>query len=477
MRKQFLHLYFGIAAVLSLAGVAFYLSERSSYEKDIEQRIERSMSYPVSMIREKLKDAPESREERIKAVKDNVFSRYLKRGPHRGRSGSSERGGGSSERDSRSPDRDDRNSGRTQPPTITVDLVDISSISLPSEKKKRFDENETVTFQKDGVQTVYAKVSDTEAIVIGPFTRRNRSRDDEPSMFLLLMLPMAVLLIIGVAVYLLIRPIERRIFALADVTKSFGEGAFSRRVKVGATGAIDELEESFNLMASRIEQLVDGQKELLHAVSHDIRTPLARVFFSLENAQNASTVDEKNSHLKRIDRSLLDLNSIVDELMTYLRLDESMMKPQKDEVDIGVLMNEMCELTSELRDDIDIALDDCNHIIFGHLQYVKRAVENLLTNAVRHSRGKIIIRCSKINSSIKLSVEDDGQGVTEDQREKIFQPFYRLDSSRSSELGGSGLGLAIVARIMAWHDGSVDVTDSDLGGACFTLTFPDRSEI
>lgn len=299
--------------------------------------------------------------------------------------------------------------------------------------------------------------------------RPNFFRD---SYFVLLFLLALVLILIGVAIYLLIRPIEKRIYTLANVTEQFGEGDLDIRAPVKSSDSISELSQTFNAMAEQIEDLVTGQQELLRAVSHELRTPLSRLFFILDEAQEADTVQEKNEYLRRTQRSLNDMNDLLEELLTYTRLGREAATPLFESIDVYAAVWDMPNVVAELRPDIPVDVQ-CQDVTFlGMPRYFKRALQNLVTNAVRHAQTHIWIRGLVEGDMLHLVVEDDGAGIPEPQREKIFEPFARLDESRTEKLGGAGLGLAIVKRIMDLHDGEVVVDDSSQGGARLTLKFP-----
>ena len=139
---------------------------------------------------------------------------------------------------------------------------------------------------------------------------------------------------------------------------------------------------------------------------------------------------------------------------------------------MAVLLGEISEAAAELRGDLALAVngESVELVTVPHL--FKRAVLNLVTNAVRHAQKRVEMSCRLEGEVVYLCVDDDGPGVPEAAREKIFEPFFRLDESRSADLGGAGLGLAIVRRIAQLHGGQVRVEDSPLGGARFTLSLP-----
>ena len=287
---------------------------------------------------------------------------------------------------------------------------------------------------------------------------------------------MGILVLIGAAVYFLLYPFERRIFALTDVARRFGQGELHSRAVGGGSDAIGQLALTFNDMADHIGAFIERQRDLLHAVSHELRTPLARLFFLVDDAQSSATVEKKDQHLERIEGSLQDLNDLVEELLTFVRLEEGADELVREPVDISSQVADMALVVADLRGDLDLQIK-CEELeVLAAPRLFKRAVLNLVTNAVRYARARVQITCHRSTEAVHLCVDDDGPGIPEAARSQVFQPFYRLDESRSADSGGSGLGLAIVQRIMALHGGRAEVAESVLGGARFILSFPVRSE-
>ena len=278
----------------------------------------------------------------------------------------------------------------------------------------------------------------------------------------------AILLGIGGAIYFLLHPFERRIYALSDAAERFGRGDLSSRSPVGKGHAVADLARSFNGMADRIEGLVDGQRELLRAVSHELRTPLARIFFLLNQLKGDRVSGDQNADIQRIERSVYELNDLVEELMDFARLEQGI--SHRTEVDVCVQMRELPDMVAELRRDISVDIDSEHLMVWANETHFKRALTNLVTNAVRHAERHIWITGKKVDEMAHISVEDDGCGVPEHLREKVFEPFYRVDED--SNAGGTGLGLAIVKRIVMQNEGQVQVENRAQGGARFILMFP-----
>ena len=370
-----------------------------------------------------------------------------------------------------------------------IEIRPVGELGLSPETVDQMQSGEAVAaFTEDGPKA-YAGISETDVLILDPARRtRGRSPDGRPPRggprpgplrgtdYLFLGILASILLLIGAAIYFLVRPLERRIHGLSEVAERFGEGDFESRAEVDREDALAELARTFNAMAHRIATLVEGQKELLRAVSHEFRTPLARLFFVLDEAQTADSDEERNRQHLRIQSSLTELNDLVEELLAFVRLEGDNARPELDRVDVGAVLREMPQVVAELRDNLDLEVD-CDPVeVRAVPRYFRRAVLNLVTNAVRHAESRIWITCKSEQDTVRISVEDDGPGIPSDQRDKIFEPFSRLDESRTSSVGGAGLGLAIVQRIMMFHGGSADVSDSPRGGAGFVLLFPAASE-
>ena len=231
---------------------------------------------------------------------------------------------------------------------------------------------------------------------------------------------------------------------------------------------VADLARSFNGMADRIEGMVDGQRELLRAVSHELRTPLARIFFLLNQLKGDRVSRDQNADIQRIERSVYELNDLVEELMDFARLEQGI--SHRTEVDVHAQMRELPEMVAELRRDISVDIDSEHLMVWANETHFKRALTNLVTNAVRHAERHIWITGKKVDEMAHISVEDDGCGVPEHLREKVFEPFYRVDED--SNAGGTGLGLAIVKRIVMQNEGQVQVENRAQGGARFILMFP-----
>jgi len=285
---------------------------------------------------------------------------------------------------------------------------------------------------------------------------------------------MAVLIVPLIASYIAFR-VARRLQKVERASEALGAGELSVRVEDDA-GPAHELAESFNAMAARIERLVKGRDELIQAVSHELGSPLSRLRFHIELLENETDVSARRSLLEEMSREMDELDELEHELLTWVQSGEQELKPVR--FSAVKPLTELAELARLQRDDaedieVQLQLDDSAEVYADPRQF-QRAIENILRNAQRYAKRMVRLTVEKGPGGTVVTVDDDGPGIPEPMREKVLQPFVRLDSDRSRESGGFGLGLAIVSRIVGSHGGSLSVGESSTGGARITTRWPNR---
>jgi len=181
-----------------------------------------------------------------------------------------------------------------------------------------------------------------------------------------------------------------------------------------------------------------------------------------------------------IEEDLTELDELVGELLLYLRCGDEAAPLAIESFDARVELEELLERLGESRPEIRVQLEAVetasgeSSSVAAERRYFRRAMQNLISNALKYARSEVSLRVEGSPEVTLIAVEDDGPGVPEDQRQRIFEPFARVDDSRSRESGGVGLGLAIVKRIVELHQGSVRVESSEHGGARFVVGWPRR---
>ena len=264
---------------------------------------------------------------------------------------------------------------------------------------------------------------------------------------------------------------------LSHVAEEFGNGKLSARANIRKSASIYPLAEHINRMAGRIQSLLGAQQHLLHSVSHELRTPIARLEFGMELLRKAAQDPSLDVRIDAMQEDLSELNSLVSELLEMVKLDQQDRAQMLPFEFAPALQNCLDGLRYEVaQHDVIVRLDPDDLLVWGEQRLLMRAIANLIKNAAKFSQRQILISTHHTTEGVNITVEDDGPGISEQERERIFEPFYRLDRSRDRASGGFGLGLAIARRAMQQHSGTITVTQSTLGGACFVLHLPNKVE-
>lgn len=304
------------------------------------------------------------------------------------------------------------------------------------------------------------------------------------------LISLLVLLIIAIVARYLIKLSLKPLSKIQETAASIADGDLSARLpEVNPGTEVGRLTGSLNTMLSRIEESfairTESESKLRRFVadaSHELRTPLTAIRgFAELHRQGAVTGEEKTKELiSRIEKESLRMSSLVEDLLLLARLDQSR-ELTIDPVDINHLVNEAVASARAASPGFEITVITASDEVFvlGDSMRIHQALANLLANARTHTPvgTKIGVDVSQDDVETRISVSDNGPGLSQSDQERIFERFFRADPSRARVSGeGSGLGLAIVDAVMKAHDGSVEVK-SELGnGAIFTLHFPIKAD-
>lgn len=278
----------------------------------------------------------------------------------------------------------------------------------------------------------------------------------------MLVLLVMIALTVAVGAYPVVRRITRGLEQLQDRMQAWGQGDLSARVPVKGRDEVATLAASFNEAAARIQGLVESQKTLLANASHELRSPLARIRMAVELLQEAA----QPALRQELARNIAELDQLVDELLLASRLDAVPADAAAhDDVDITAIVAEECARLGADLDGVACA-------VRGDPTLLRRLVRNLLENARRHGgQAQVSAMLAGGQGGCVLDVCDLGPGVPPDERERIFEPFYRLPGA-SEKAGGVGLGLALVRQIARRHGGEVECLANGVRGACFRVRLP-----
>jgi signal transduction histidine kinase len=277
-----------------------------------------------------------------------------------------------------------------------------------------------------------------------------------------------LIVVTGVTTYLFsgraLRPVEAMRAQVAALT----EKDLGQRVPVPpARDEVGRLAETMNGMLSRLQDAQGVQRRFVADASHELRSPLATIATGLELMQNG-TVDRSTTTALRGEAARL--GSLVEGLILLARADERGLQPRREEVDL----DEVAELERGRPADGSVVAEvrAVPVRVIGDRGQLARVVRNLVDNARRHARSRVLVTVGRDGDTAVLEVSDDGPGVPPADRARVFERFVRLDDARARTDGGSGLGLAIVAEVVAAHGGTVEVTDGPDGGALFRVRMP-----
>lgn len=274
---------------------------------------------------------------------------------------------------------------------------------------------------------------------------------------------------------LLSMPIIRNLKKLMDGIERIRQGNLDARVDIPLNKPIGTLAGHLNGMAERIQSLLNHQRHLIQAVVHEIRTPVSRIRFHLEMLMDTKDRGETNKRIGDIKEEIEELKQLVMELSAFTSLYDMKEDLATEDVPLYDTLKEITTYYQKTNSHIHIALfndADKDVNITAHPVYFRRAVQNILSNAIRHARERISIRWTCAEERIIIEIGDDGPGIPEEARDMVFEPFTRLDHSRNRLSGGFGLGLAIARRIISLHGGAISIYDNSPQGARIATWWP-----
>jgi two-component system sensor histidine kinase RstB len=353
-----------------------------------------------------------------------------------------------------------------------ISIVDLEE--LPAWPRGRIAEGADVVLYPPGEQpntrwSAATPLSDgTEVVCFGPLPGFERIEQKAATTTLAL-----VLLPAAIAIALLLRPVAQQLRHVENAARAIAAGDLSARVDERRVRSAKQLALAFNNMASRTETLVRTQRELLQAVSHELRTPLSRMKFAIELIGTAKDDTQRRQRLESLDAATEELDELVGELLNYVRMETAEPRLNREQIELkdtlDILIPKHAALYPSIQFDVHNDVGEQNSILADRTAF-QRLLGNLLSNAARSAKSRVKIGMESTATTTTLDVDDDGSGIPEPDRERVFEPFVRLEDGTNG--CGAGLGLALVKRIMTQHGGGVDVLTSPLGGCRIRTTWP-----
>lgn len=291
---------------------------------------------------------------------------------------------------------------------------------------------------------------------------------------------LVILAVAALLCFILARSLTSPIRKLRKATHQFANGDLATRIgsEISGKGEITDLGKDFDFMAERIETLITAQKRLLQDISHELRSPLARISVALELARQRSGT-EAQSALTRIEAESAQLNDMIGQLLNLTQLESGSGSFRSESLQLDVLVRSVVmDAEFEARGKgKDVLLTVCEPVeMNGPGELLRRAVENVVRNALKYTPEgtsiEVALQREPVTGEARIRVRDQGPGVPEHALEKIFEPFFRVADARDRESGGSGIGLAIADRAIKLSGGRITARNLPGGGLEIVILLP-----
>lgn len=284
------------------------------------------------------------------------------------------------------------------------------------------------------------------------------------------------LAVILVGVAIVAWPLASELTQLKRAIRRLGQGQLQGSPHLDAKGTLREVSTELNRSTAQLARLFAERESLIQAVCHELGVPLSRMRFTLEMLTPHVAASEQR-RLDALERDLEQLDEMSSELVRWVEAGAT--APRREALELAPIFEVLVELTCDGQEEPEVTL----HVdvapglkALAEPRQFQRAVENLLRNATRYARSRVVLAARRHNENVVVEVRDDGPGIPRCQRQMLFEPFTRMAPSRSRHDGGLGLGLAIVHRIVAAHGGEARIEDAPEGGAALITMWPDHAE-
>lgn len=350
-----------------------------------------------------------------------------------------------------------------------LDIVAVRKSQLPENLLEDIRQGTPLLLETNNHLTYHFYLPKSSELLILNSVLRNNQRDEKSLNYIFTSLFYVILLSLF---FLWALPLARQLLALRQAARSFGRGELRQRIKYSSFSYIRDIEIEFNHMARRIENLVGDVKLLSSAVSHDLRTPLARIRFGIDTLQEEDDPILRRRFEKKISDNVDEMTSLVETLLTYSRLDQTMLELNKESINMTQLIAACIEKVNYESSNVTFLHPHEDVVINADKKYITILINNLLQNGIKYGNGELLVQLVSQQDEVSLHLDDNGKGVATEMRDKIFLPFIR-GTETSNRVGGHGVGLAIAKRVVEWHKGEINVCGSEkLSGARFIVALP-----
>ena len=278
---------------------------------------------------------------------------------------------------------------------------------------------------------------------------------------------LVVVLFSFLAIYFIIRTQLKPIKALQEGVREIGEGNLDFEIDINKVDELGQLAHSFNHMTKQVRELILARDQLLLDVSHELRSPLTRMLIAIEFLQD-------NNIKQTLYRNIKSMEAMVSEILESERLNSPHGGLQFERLNIVDLLTDACENFQDQKPGVILKCSFDDLILTIDPGRVVTVLNNLLSNAIKHSNATapIEVSCTRGPGKVLVKVQDNGTGIPQEDLAYIFEPFYRVDKSRSKRTGGYGLGMSVCKKIMEAHNGRIEISSHPNKGTSVLLTFP-----
>ncbi|MEJ6472828.1 sensor histidine kinase [Pseudoalteromonas piscicida] len=342
--------------------------------------------------------------------------------------------------------------------TLTAQLVPRADYPLPVSLSRKLSQQRFIYLESESSVSACILTSQENVYIL------TMQKQLQTKYALLMTLLFYAIVIVVVVAFL--TPFIARLLKLKNAAHQLGKGKLNARVQVGTVWYLKDIEQAFNQMARQIAGLMTDMKLLSSGLSHELRTPLARVRMGLDTLVETHDDELRAQYEDRINQNLDEMEQVIDAILDYARLQHRLDDVELQPVDLNAMARLLANNAHYQGLTLKLSSKPC--WVIGEGQYLRMLINNLLSNAIKYANAKISLETRVDNDKVKLIIEDDGIGISNEVRDKVLLPFYRDDSQSQS---GYGIGLAFVQRIVTRFGGTLVIQKSPaLGGAKITVS-------
>jgi two-component system, OmpR family, sensor kinase len=344
---------------------------------------------------------------------------------------------------------------------LSIDVLALEDLA-DSSALLELKEGNILAVESDKHRYWYKQIKNTNQVLLLKTPIQN-DRETLIYRFLLLVFYLAIALVI----YLWVWPLSRDAKKLEEQTRQLGKDGVPDTLTISPRSTLYALANAFNLMAQRLREHIRSHSEMTNAVSHELRTPLARMKFAMAMIDQSKLDDKSRNQLQSLSLDISEMDSLISSLLAYAGFEQKTQDLKQTSGYMRDLLEDIVlRFTRGKNSAIKLNIIDTtqNAQFVCEWKLIETVLQNAINNAAKYARGEIRIELIQNTQEYMIAIEDDGCGIAEDNRDKLFNPFIRLYDAGPAK--GFGLGLAIIKRIMEWHKGTVAFVDPRaLGGA------------